>query len=298
MAIHNSSENFRLTDSDSLISNSVLRSTLYDKMARDLDEHGAVFLKGGETSQSLSLTDIFTLKDGSVTPILKAANPPVRANVLYMSPEFSVAISQTVRNIFLPYFDKVIWFQNSSLYHFSMFHASHHITPVPATEDEIEAEVTAVKAVAEVLCPLKIILDRVVLTSTGVLLGCWQVPSVAFSLPSHFRYPVLLPKAVADASWQTKLLRGSAARKLNFPSSPPPKVTIPISPLTGAAARCNDETQSTRGRMSIVSYLGEYGVINMGLNPALDLSSCPLGSPLSTRRPHTMPSWGDGGLTK
>lgn len=29
-----------------------------------------------------------------------------------------------------------IWFQNSSLYHFSMFHASHHITPVPATEDE------------------------------------------------------------------------------------------------------------------------------------------------------------------
>ena len=31
----------------------------------------------------------------------------------------------------------VIWFQNSSLYHFSMFHASHHITPVPATEVEV-----------------------------------------------------------------------------------------------------------------------------------------------------------------
>lgn len=40
---------------------------------------------------------------------------------------------------------------------------------------QIEAEATAVRAVAEDLCPLKIVLDRVILTSTGVLLGCWQV---------------------------------------------------------------------------------------------------------------------------
>jgi hypothetical protein len=40
-------------------------------MARDLDEHGAAFLKHGETSQSLTISDIFTLKDGSVTPVLK-----------------------------------------------------------------------------------------------------------------------------------------------------------------------------------------------------------------------------------
>lgn len=92
------------------------------------------------------------------------------------------------------------------MYHFSMFHASHHIAPVPATEEEvliplaqvfkfpsftltrtqlslmhnpldlqIEVEAGAVKAVAEDVCPLNIILDRVVLTSTGVLVGCWQV---------------------------------------------------------------------------------------------------------------------------
>lgn len=30
-----------------------------------------------------------------------------------------------------------IWFQDSKLYHFSMFHASHHIFSVPATEDEV-----------------------------------------------------------------------------------------------------------------------------------------------------------------
>ncbi|KAK2433835.1 hypothetical protein QL285_019050 [Trifolium repens] len=58
-------------------------------MASDLDEHGASFLKHGETSQSLTISDIFTLKDGSVKPVLKPANPPVRANVLYLSSEFS-----------------------------------------------------------------------------------------------------------------------------------------------------------------------------------------------------------------
>ena len=40
---------------------------------------------------------------------------------------------------------------------------------------EIEAEVEAVKRVTKTVCPLKIVLDRVVLTSTGVLLGLWQV---------------------------------------------------------------------------------------------------------------------------
>ncbi|KAL6973365.1 hypothetical protein U1Q18_027543 [Sarracenia purpurea var. burkii] len=62
-------------------------------MARDLNENGATFLKYGETSQSLSLSDLFAVKDGSVKPILKVAIPPVRANVLYLSPEYSVPIS-------------------------------------------------------------------------------------------------------------------------------------------------------------------------------------------------------------
>ncbi|KAK7411443.1 hypothetical protein VNO78_02876 [Psophocarpus tetragonolobus] len=175
MALYNSSQTLPSKSLDSLNFNTEQRLKLYNKMGRDLDEHGAAFLKHGETSQSLSLSDIFTLKDGSVTPVLKPANPPVRANVLYLSTEFSVPIAKAVKNIFNPYFDKEIWFQSSSVYHFSMFHASHHIVPVPATKEEIEAEASSVEAVAATLCPLKIVLDRVVLTSTGVLLGCWQV---------------------------------------------------------------------------------------------------------------------------
>lgn len=56
---------------DTPISNAEKRAILYAKMARDLDEHGAAFLKHGETSQSLSLSDLFAIKDGSITPILK-----------------------------------------------------------------------------------------------------------------------------------------------------------------------------------------------------------------------------------
>lgn len=52
---------------------------------------------------------------------------------------------------------------------------------------QIEAEVTAVRDVAQGLCPLKIVLDRVVLTSTGVLLGCWQVCATVSSCCSLFR---------------------------------------------------------------------------------------------------------------
>nr|CAN83053.1 hypothetical protein VITISV_000958 [Vitis vinifera] len=151
------------------MSDSERRSKLYDKMESDLNEHGAAFLEHGETSQSLSLSDLFTLKDGIVTPVLKAAKPPVRANVLYLSTEFSVPIS--------------------------MFHASHHITPVPATEVEIEGEATAVEAVAKALCPLKIVLDRVLLTPTGVLLGCWQVASGTDPVTIRAKLRTALPRA-------------------------------------------------------------------------------------------------------
>ncbi|KAH8482560.1 hypothetical protein H0E87_029853 [Populus deltoides] len=214
MALQNSSSS---SSSDKY---SEQRSRLYDKMERDLDERGAAFLKHGETSQSLLLSDIFTLKDGSVTPVRKAANPPVRANVLYLSPEYSVPISDNVKNTFSSYFDKV-WFQNSSVYHSSMFHASHHIEPVPATEDEIEAEVNAVKAVADSLCPLKIVLDRVVLTSTGVLLGCWQVISGTDPLTIRAKLKTALPHAPKKQLYDDAILHTSFARLLGHPKSPP-----------------------------------------------------------------------------
>ncbi|KAL5992121.1 hypothetical protein ACLOJK_013036 [Asimina triloba] len=196
MALRNSTPpaNQRSADPGSNALNSDQRSALYDKMARDLEEKGPVFLRGGETSQSLSLSDIFTLKDGLVTPVLKAANPPVRANVLYLSPEYAEPISHHLQWHAAASIG-VMGADNSSLYHFSMFHASHHLEPVAANEREIEAEASAVKAVTQDLCPLNIVLDRVVLTSTGVLLGCWQVISGADPVTVRAKLREALPRA-------------------------------------------------------------------------------------------------------
>ncbi|KAK8921132.1 hypothetical protein KSP39_PZI020292 [Platanthera zijinensis] len=172
-------ENSVFLNTEFLKSNFEKRSQLYGNMARELDENGMKFLQGGETSQSLSLSEIFELRGGSVIPKLKAANPPVRANVLYLNREFSNSIALNMMQLCTSPSLSAVWFQNASLYHFSMFHASHHLTPVKATNTEIEAEVDAVNEVAQSLCPLQIVLDRVILTSTGVLLGCWQVHTIS-----------------------------------------------------------------------------------------------------------------------
>ncbi|XP_059641440.1 uncharacterized protein LOC132283507 isoform X5 [Cornus florida] len=257
MALRNSSDNYHSTSSghgtDTPTTNAEKRLRLYDKMERDLDEHGAVFLKHGETSQSLSLSDIFTLKDGSVTPILKAAIPPVRANVLYMSTEHSVPISEVVRGIFLPYFEKVSWFQNSTLYHFSMFHASHHIAPVPATEQEIEAEANAVKTVVDALCPIKIVLDRVVLTSTGVLLGCWQ--------------------------YDDAILHTSFARLLGHPNTSPEEVdkTSELQFFHKLVARLNNELRGFQATVSELWYVEEFDMLALALNGRTKIRKFQLG---------------------
>ncbi|CAI0399416.1 unnamed protein product [Linum tenue] len=143
-------------------------------MARDLDEKVEAVLKHGETSQALSLSDIFTLKDGSVTPVLMVTIAEAVSCVLYLSPQYSVPISLLMLSN-SHVFCSAIWLQNSTVFHFSMFYAPHHITPVPATESQIKAEAAAVRTAVETFCPFQIVLDRVVLTSTGVLLGCWQV---------------------------------------------------------------------------------------------------------------------------
>nr|ACU23259.1 unknown [Glycine max] len=270
MALYNSSQTPSSTSLDSPNSNTGQRSKLYDKMGRDLDEHGAAFLKHGETSQSLSLSDIFTLKDGSVTPVLKPANPPVRANVLYLSTEFSVPIAEAVKNVFNPYFDKAIWFQNSSLYHFSMFHASHHIVPVPATKEEIEAEASSVEAVVATLCPLKIVLDRVVLTSTGVLLGCWQVTSGTDPITIRAKLKNALPHAPEKQLYDAAILHTSFARLLGPPKALSPSEQLRMSDdvqfFHDLVDRLNSQIHGFKAVVSELWYVEEHGVLALALN--------------------------------
>uniref|UniRef100_A0A1D1Y7H9 Uncharacterized protein n=1 Tax=Anthurium amnicola TaxID=1678845 RepID=A0A1D1Y7H9_9ARAE len=284
LGLHAAMENSRpplpTADKEPAVSNWDRRTRLYDKMARDLEEHGAAFLRRGETSQSLSLSDIFSLKDGTVTPIRKPANPPVRANVLYLRSEFAVPIAQAVKDIFLPYFDKAIWFQNTSLYHFSMFHASHHLTPVHASDDEIEAEAKAVKAVANVLCPLKIVLDRVVLTSTGVLLGCWQVISGSDPLIIRAKLRRALPHAPEKQLYDPVMLHTSFARLLGHPNISSEEKPNPVDQLQffrELVTRINQKIHGFKALVSELWFVEEFDVLALALNGRMKMHKFDLG---------------------
>lgn len=249
------------------------RSKLYDKMSKDLDEHGALFLKQGETSQSLLLSDLFEIKNGSVTPTYKAANPPVRANVLHMSTEYSLPISKAVREIFSPTLNEVIWFQNSELYHFSMFHASHHILVVPASEEEIEVEVNAVKEVADKLCPMSIVLDRVVLTSTGVLLGCWQVISGTDPVTIRSKLRNALPRAPEKQLYAPAILHTSFARILGHPknSSEGSGSALELQHFHELVARLNNRVRGTKATISELWYVEEYDVLALAVDGTMKI---------------------------
>ncbi|KAG5522816.1 hypothetical protein RHGRI_034835 [Rhododendron griersonianum] len=307
MALRNSSPinhpSSSASSSDASISNAEKRAIIYEKMARDLDEHGAAFLKHGETSQSLSLSDLFAIKDGSITPILKvkcelpsllcelmfyifvqstrfisrARKHPTSTNVTTSMGDITNVVAwEAVRSVFLPYFDKMIWFQNSTLYHFSMFHASHHIAPVLATEYEIKAEANAVKAVAEGLCPLKIVLDRVVLTSTGVLLGCWQVTSGTDPVTIRAKLRSALPRAPGKQLYDAAILHTSFARLLGRPNTSPEEADETRF-FHDLVTRLNNKLNGFLAMVSELWYVEEFDVLALALDGKMKVRKFQLG---------------------
>ncbi|BFG32749.1 hypothetical protein CerSpe_190230 [Prunus speciosa] len=260
MALRNSDSSHNYTSaSDSMVSNKEQRSALYDRMARDLDQHGPLFLKHGRTSQSLSLSDIFTIKDGSVAPILKAANPPVRANVLHLSTQYSVLITEALKPILDPYFDKVF---------------------EPFFWGQIEAEAAAVRAVTQELCPLKIVLDRVVLTSTGVLLGCWQVISGSDPITIRAKLRTALPRAPEKQLYDAAILHTSFARLLGHPKASSTMLSNTgdqVHFFHGLVDRLNNELRGFEAVVSELWYVEEFDVLALALNGRMKMRRFQLG---------------------
>nr|CAB3480136.1 unnamed protein product [Digitaria exilis] len=192
----------RGSGSDSVLAR---RAELYSKMARDLDERGAAFLRGGETSQSLTLSDLFnTAEDGAVVPRLK-----------------------------------------------------------------IEAEVEAVKGITKTVCPLKIVLDRVVLTSTGVLLGLWQVESGTDPAEIRSRLREVLPRAPQKQLYDPVLLHTSFARILGHPKLPQEQSVSSFDHIKffhGLVAQVSEKIRGFQATVSELWYVEEYDVLALALN--------------------------------
>ena len=79
--------------------------------------------------------------------------------------------------------------------------------PVPGSQADIMNEVEAVRAAGSQLCPLHIALERIVATSSGNILACWQV--VSGSDPLIIRRHALLVPCHAS------LLRGCSHTRLH-----------------------------------------------------------------------------------
>ena len=62
-----------------------------------------------------------------------------------------------------------VWLQNAELYHASVYPQSHHLDAHKAKGNEIREEVSVVKESAKQICPIKITLERIVITSSGAL---------------------------------------------------------------------------------------------------------------------------------
>ncbi|CAI5989626.1 unnamed protein product [Closterium sp. NIES-65] len=113
-----------------------------------------------------------------------------------------------------------VWLQDPDVYHMSIFHASHHLSPVPATAKQLVDEVRAVKGMSKRLCPMRVSLDRVTLTATGVLLACWQV--VEGTDPAELRdaFKEALPRAPKQQLYNQVMLHTSLARIIAPPTWP------------------------------------------------------------------------------
>ncbi|WIA31868.1 hypothetical protein OEZ86_002733 [Tetradesmus obliquus] len=212
-------------DSSSVWQHSLVRQQLYREMAAGLKQHGLSL--GGVVTQGLTQSQLFTHADASskwgrprIMPVLHPLQVPVRAVVLpLLDHEAVMQLHAAVRHALQQVVaDDSVWYQDDTSMHATLYHASTHGHPVPAAPDAVRQEIAAVRGVAGRSCPVRAVLDRVVVTSTGVVVACWQVLPGS-SEPAGLRSALkdALPAAPAPAQQvvlQPSLLHITVARLL------------------------------------------------------------------------------------
>ncbi|CAL6381212.1 unnamed protein product [Bathycoccus prasinos] len=166
------------------------RSELYAKMFRSTSDTAVldifnpsktVIVQTANNNNDLTLDKVFVIdtEKDEVTPILEKLEIPVRAIVLPFpsTSEGAKKIGKITREVLAKNgFSKEtsVWLQNAELYHASVYHASHHLDAHKAKGNEIREEVRVVKESAKQICPIKITLERIVITSSGALVSVWN----------------------------------------------------------------------------------------------------------------------------
>jgi len=202
------------------------RSKLYAEMGRMSRERGIeAFAEGAKSSQGLGIADMFSVEtDGKITPRLLKLDVSVRAIVIPFPVGAVSAMLHhgTVRQLerfgYSPGVD--VYLQDSEMFHASIFHASHHLEEHVANADEFASEVESIKKVTRKSCPMNVVLERVAVTSSGVVVALWNAEKSSRGEPSELRRRLResLPRApkqqlVSDAH----ILHTTLARLVRLP---------------------------------------------------------------------------------
>ena len=132
------------------------RSRLYGVMASGVAERGLTAFDPAHANdaqtQGLSLSSLFTFDPttGEASPVLRRLDVPVRAVVFPVPPRSAAArsIHRETRRVLSREFPPTggalnagdsVWYQDPNAYHFSAFHASHHLDEHAASTKEAAA---------------------------------------------------------------------------------------------------------------------------------------------------------------
>ncbi|KAL4422361.1 hypothetical protein ABPG75_008558 [Micractinium tetrahymenae] len=183
------------------------RRRLYDAMEASLLSKGLAL--GATITQGLRLGDMLRLDaDGRLQPVLEALAVPVRAIVMPLQDQHaSGLLFGAVKRHLAPLVpSNGIWLQDSGLYHSTIYHASTHTEPVPASGADVDSEELAIREVGTQSCPLHVVLERVVATPAGAVVACWQVVKgtdvyelrrrLAASLPRASRHQIVQDRSI------------------------------------------------------------------------------------------------------
>ncbi|GAB4821342.1 hypothetical protein N2152v2_008388 [Parachlorella kessleri] len=220
------------------VANTHERRRLYENMAASLASKG--LLVGG--TQGLSLGDLFQVHGRGLKAVLHELDIPVRAVVMpLLDTKVSAWLHDALERHLVPIMPEAgMWVQNHGLYHSTVFHASTHTSPIPATLERVEDEKERIASVARQSCPLRVVLERVVATPGGTVLACWQLANGTDPARLRRELRAALPEAPAkqmvtdEAILHTTLARVVAQPRLAEDRDDQPADAVPGS--AGAAA--------------------------------------------------------------
>ncbi|KAG2445661.1 hypothetical protein HXX76_000270 [Chlamydomonas incerta] len=205
------------------------RRRVYEAMGAGVRSKGLSL--GGVVTQGLQQDDLYRITHDTrsdkmlITPVLHALAVPVRAMILPLRDHVAASkIRAAVQQLLMPVLPEgSIWLQDDELYHATLYHASSHAKPIHASAEVIAEEERAIKRVTGSTCPISAVLDRVVVTTTGVVVACWQVLPIGGE-PALLRAAlgVALPNAPPREAQMVKepaMLHTTIARLLRPPAA-------------------------------------------------------------------------------